>query len=189
MRSSDQMKRIVVIGSSCAGKSTFAARLSELTGLKHIAIDELNFKPGWVERETSELRAMLATEASAEEWIIDGNYSKTHDVVWPRATNIFWLDYAFPVVLSRAVRRTVKRVVTQEEVCAGNRESFRNAFLSTESMIWWVIKSFHYRRRQIGQFTRETRYASIAFTRFARPSEAAKLLWGVGSGGIDEKNP
>lgn len=171
-----------MVGSSCAGKSTFSARLSKLTGIRHVPIDELNFRPGWVQLETSELRERLAIEAAAEKWIIDGNYSKARDLIWPRATDVFWLDYSFPVVFSRAVRRTIRRVITREEVCAGNRESFRNAFLSTESMIWWVLKSYNRRRKQISGLVTDPQYAAINFTRFATSSEAEQYLSKLASG-------
>ena len=49
------------------------------------------------------------------------------------------------------VRRTIRRVLTQEELYSGNRESLRMAFLSRESILWWVITTFHRRRKRYRQ--------------------------------------
>ncbi|HTE18391.1 MAG TPA: AAA family ATPase, partial [Armatimonadota bacterium] len=42
-------RRIVVVGSSGAGKSTMAAALSQRLGLPHIELDALRHGPNWVE--------------------------------------------------------------------------------------------------------------------------------------------
>jgi adenylate kinase family enzyme len=41
------MQRVMVMGSSGSGKSTFARRLSDLTGIPGVSIDALYWKPGW----------------------------------------------------------------------------------------------------------------------------------------------
>lgn len=43
------MKRISIIGSSGAGKSTFARRLGEITGLEVIHLDKIYWQPNWTE--------------------------------------------------------------------------------------------------------------------------------------------
>ncbi len=43
------MKRILVIGSGGSGKSTFAERLAQATGLPLIHLDEVYWKAGWIE--------------------------------------------------------------------------------------------------------------------------------------------
>jgi adenylate kinase family enzyme len=43
------MKRVLVIGSGGAGKSTFSRRLGERTGLEVIHLDVEHWRPGWVE--------------------------------------------------------------------------------------------------------------------------------------------
>ena len=42
------MKRIVIIGTSCSGKTTLASTIALKLNIKHIELD----KPNWVERET-----------------------------------------------------------------------------------------------------------------------------------------
>jgi len=135
----EDLKRIVVIGSSCAGKTTLARSLAKTLQAKHIELDSLNWLPDWQQRSSEELMALAADAVGDENWVLDGNYSRTRRIIWPRATRIIWLDYSFPVVMFRTIKRTIRRVFTKEVLFGNNRETFRNAFLSRDSMILWVI--------------------------------------------------
>ena len=141
------MKRIVIIGSSCSGKSTFAKRLSEKLELKHCELDQLHWLPNWQERPDTDFRELVTNVVSSEHWVIDGNYATARDIVWPRATQIIWLNHSFRLVLFRAFKRSIVRAFTKEKVCAGNIETFRHAFLSRDSIILWVLKTFHQKRK------------------------------------------
>lgn len=90
------LKRTVVIGTSCSGKTTFAVNLAQLLRVQHIELDALNWLPDWTERPKEEFRLIVVKAVSADEWVADGNYSKTRDIVWSRATAFVWLDYSFP---------------------------------------------------------------------------------------------
>lgn len=168
------LKRVVVIGSSCVGKTTFAKRLAETLDVKHIEIDRLNWLPEWRERPNEELRELVEQETGAKSWVVDGNYSRVRDITWPRATHIIWLDYSFPVVFYRAIRRTIRRAYTKEEVCNGNRETFRQTFFSTDSMILWVLKTFRSRRRRYKKLVAET--DDVCFIVFEKSPEADDFL-------------
>src|SRR5262249_17113576 len=69
------MQRILVMGSSGSGKSTFARRLSAITGIPVVSIDALFWKPGWVESDRAEFRERLAEVTRQPRWIMDGNYT------------------------------------------------------------------------------------------------------------------
>jgi adenylate kinase family enzyme len=99
--------RIVVIGSSCSGKTTYAQRLAAILGTPHIELDALHWLPDWVQRPADDFRNLVANAVSREKWVVDGNYGKARDVIWPRATCIIWLNYGFPTVMARALRRTL----------------------------------------------------------------------------------
>jgi len=53
------MKRVIVIGSSCAGKTTLARRLAELLGSDHIELDALHWGPDWSEVPPEAFRTAL----------------------------------------------------------------------------------------------------------------------------------
>jgi adenylate kinase family enzyme len=142
------MMRLLVVGSSCSGKSTLAARLSEALSIPHIELDALKHLEDWVERPSGELRQLADVATEASEWIVDGNYRGLRELVWPRATHLIWLNYSFPLVLYRGLTRTIRRVVTQEELYSGNKETFRQSFLSRDSVLLFMITRFRQRRRE-----------------------------------------
>ena len=145
-------ERIIVIGSSCSGKSSFAAALAAKKKIKHIELDQLHWLPSWLERPDSEFRELVqqaidtAVLEGENAWIIDGNYSVTRDITWPKATQIIWLNHSFSLVLYRSITRSIHRILTKKPLFAGNVESFRQTFFSRDSIIWWVIKTFHKKR-------------------------------------------
>lgn len=143
-----KLQRIVVIGTSCSGKTTFARKLAHVLGLTHIELDAIHWQPNWSPRPLEEFRLLVEKAIAGESWVVDGNYSKVRDLVWNRATHIIWLNYPFFFVLARAIRRAVRRIVLQEELFSGNRETWRLTFLNRDSILWWMIKTFHRRRRE-----------------------------------------
>ncbi len=173
------MKRVVVIGSSCTGKTTFARALAGLLNVPHIELDVLNWLEHWQARPAEELRALVTDAIAEPAWILDGNYWSLRDLVWPRATTLIWLNYSFPVVWQRALRRTIRRVYTQETLYSGNRESFQQAFMSSDSILLWVIQAYSLRRREYRKVFDEDRFSEVEKIEFKRPREAASYLRAV----------
>ena len=172
----NRLKRTVVIGTSCSGKTTFAQRLAQLIRIRHIELDALNWLPNWTQRLNDEFRILVEEAVSADEWILDGNYSRTRDIVWSRATALIWLDYSFPVVAYRAFQRTRSRVFDRQILYSGNRETFRNAYLSKDSILLWVLKTYHRRRRDYSQLLEEFQSRHLEIHRFRTPEEADLFL-------------
>ena len=112
--------------------------------------------------------------------MIDGNYSRVRDIVWARGTTIIWLNYPFRVVLWRALYRTVKRAVTQEELFSGNRESFRKSFLSQESILLWVVSSYRRLRRNYRRILYNGDYPHLQVIELRGPDQAEKLIASIG---------
>jgi hypothetical protein len=61
--------------------------------------------------------------------------------VLPRVDLLVALDYPRRVSLGRLLRRTWRRLRSQEEFCGGNTESWRRTF-STDSIFAWHVRSF-----------------------------------------------
>lgn len=138
--------RIVVVGTSGSGKTTFARQLAKILNRAHIELDALHWGPHWTAR--ADFPELVRVAVSADEWVVDGNYRSVRDQVWGRATAVVWLNYPFRVVFCRALGRTVRRLFLQESLYAGNRESFRGAFLERDGIPWWVIRTYRKRRRE-----------------------------------------
>jgi adenylate kinase family enzyme len=169
-------ERVIVIGSSCAGKSTFARQLAAKLDSKCIELDELHWGPNWTPKPQEEF-ARLATEAANDDrWVIEGNYSAVREIIWPRATTIIWLNYNFPTVFYRALKRTIPRAVTHEKLWHGNRESFRLAFFSRNSILLWVLRTFHVRRKEFNELRASSNYPHLKWIEFKRPSDTSTFL-------------
>jgi adenylate kinase family enzyme len=150
------MARVAVVGTSCSGKTTLAHRIATAKGIPHIELDAIHWLPHWTPLPIAEFRTAVEAIAANEEWVIDGNYGKVRDIVWPRATDVVWLNLPFIRVVWRAFLRTSRRVITQEELFAGNRETLRLVLLDRDSILWWVIRTHHRRRRTYQQLLRGT---------------------------------
>jgi adenylate kinase family enzyme/GNAT superfamily N-acetyltransferase len=169
-------QRIVVVGTSGCGKTVLARRLARSLRCPCVELDELYWGPKWTPKPDAEFRRLVAAAASAPRWVADGNYGRLRDVLWPRATTIVWLNYSFPSVLLRALRRTFRRLVTREELWHGNSESLRRSFFSRESILLWVISTFHLRRNELAGLRASGKYPHLSWVELRRPQDAEPYL-------------
>lgn len=102
------MKRILVIGCSGAGKSTFARKLKELTGLPLIHLDMIWHRADKTTISREEFDRRLDVLLAEDEWIIDGNYARTLEVRLKRCDTVFLLDYPLEVCLAGVESRIGK---------------------------------------------------------------------------------
>lgn len=100
-------QRVVVIGSSGAGKSTFARRLGAATGFPVTHIDQLFWQPGWVQTPKPLYLERLAAVVEEDCWIIEGVNASTLDLRLPRADLLIWLERSRLACLWRVARRVV----------------------------------------------------------------------------------
>jgi hypothetical protein len=99
---------------------------------------------------------------------------------------VIWLNYVFPLVLWRALTRTMRRVLTQEELFSGNRESVRMALFSRESILWWVLTTFHRHRKQYRVLFDRRTSSQLVYIEFRYPTEAQNFLTGLETSVPDE---
>ncbi len=173
---SEHLHRVLVVGTSCSGKTAFAKELARALKSRHIELDALYWKPNWVTRESEEFRRSVAEVISAGRWVVDGNFGTIRDLVWPRATLVVWLNYTFGVVLCRALLRTFRRSLFGEELYSGNRESLARALFTRDSILWWVVSSFRRRRRAYQELRRKATFSHLAWHEFRKPVEAQEFL-------------
>jgi adenylate kinase family enzyme len=101
------MKKVLVIGSGGAGKSTFARHLGKLLNIEVIHLDALYWNPGWIETPRAEWRKVLEELLRRDAWIIDGNYSNTLDLRLEKCDTVIFLDIARPICLWRVLKRAI----------------------------------------------------------------------------------
>lgn len=99
------MRRVLVIGCPGAGKSTFARRLRDATGLPLYYLDMLWHKPDrtTITREEFDIRLQMILEQ--DEWIIDGNFARTLPIRLAYCDTVFFLDFPTGVCLEGVERR------------------------------------------------------------------------------------
>lgn len=86
------VRRVIVIGSSGSGKSTFARKLGAITGLPVTHIDQLYWRPGWRQTETGDYLKDLGRIVEQDRWIIEGVNASTLDLRLPRTDLLIWLE-------------------------------------------------------------------------------------------------
>ena len=172
----ENLRRVSVVGTSCSGKTTFAKRLAEISSAEHVEIDALNFLADWVERPKEEFLDLVGKAAARDKWVFDGNYTRTREIVWGRAMAIVWLDYSFPRTAYRAFKRTARRAYTGEPICGDNRETFRMSFMSRDSILLWVLTTYHEKRRSYAKLLSDDKLSGKDVYIFRNPAEAEEFL-------------
>jgi len=138
----NKYKYITIVGSTCSGKTTLARHLSRILHIPHIELDAIYWGPDWTAKSFPEFRKEVEEIVERDSWIIEGNYMSVQDIVLSKAELVIWLNYSFPLVFYRALTRTIKRMITQEEVFSGNKERFVEQFFTRNSLLYWVIKTY-----------------------------------------------
>jgi hypothetical protein len=106
--------RIVVVGSPCSGKSTFAAQLSALSRIRLTHLDDLYWGPCWSRPDHGTWHKRLQEAVRDSSWIIEGNYAETFPQRFNRATLVIYVKTHACLCLVRLGAR-VARIVTGEE--------------------------------------------------------------------------
>jgi adenylate kinase family enzyme len=173
-------RRILVYGVTGAGKTTLAARLSEVTGLTWHSVDDLTWQPGWVEVPAGEQRRRIRAICAGPEWILDTAYGAWLDEPLQRVELIVALDYPRWFSLQRLVRRTVARVVDGRLVCNGNRETLR-LLVSRDSILAWHFRSYRHKRERIRSWSSDP--AAPPVHRLTSARQTDRWLAGIGPRG------
>lgn len=127
------MKKVLVIGSSGAGKSTFCRRLNKILEIEVIHLDVHYWKPGWVETPKPEWSGIVEELLQRDSWIMDGNYSGTLDMRLAACDTVIFLDVARTICLWRVLKRwLLYKKERRPDMAEGCDENLNLPFL------WWV---------------------------------------------------
>ena len=171
------MRRIAIVGTTGSGKSVLSEQLAQALSLKPIELDALFWMPDWQPALIELFRFRVEAATSAESWIIAGNYGQVRDLVWGRADTLIWLDYPLPLVLWRLLRRTVRRIISREDLWnTGNQETVGKAFFSRHSILLYALKIHRRNRERFQADVDSGAYGELDVQVFRSPGQLRRWL-------------
>lgn len=132
-------QKVIIIGSPGAGKSTFARKLRDITGLPLHYLDMIYHKPDRTTVSREEFDAKLREILSSEKWIIDGNYQRTIECRMRECDTVFLLDSPVEQCLEGAQERVGRKCEEMPWTEETLDEEFRQ----------WIVDFHHTARPQI----------------------------------------
>lgn len=173
------LRRILVIGSGGAGKSTFARELGAILGIAVTHLDVLFWRSGWVEPPPAEWEVTLLGALAEPSWIMDGSFVGSLERRLEVCDAAVFLDLSRWLCLWRALRRVLRyRNTTRPDMATGCVESFDLPFLrwvwnypaETRPQILRLLEAEPHRnkavclrsRAQVARFLADARTAGFA---------------------------
>jgi adenylate kinase family enzyme len=86
------VKRVAIVGTPGAGKSTLARELGARAGLPVIHLDQHHFLPGWQRKPDEEWDRIAAELLADDRWVMDGAFAMEGAI--ERADTIVFLDFS-----------------------------------------------------------------------------------------------
>lgn len=99
------MKRIVIIGSGGAGKSTLARQLGEILKIEVLHLDKLYWQSGWIKPPKDEWKKKVDELLKKDSWVMDGNFGGTMEMRLEACDAVIFLDFPRTVCLYRVLKR------------------------------------------------------------------------------------
>jgi adenylate kinase family enzyme len=162
------MKRVMIVGSGGAGKSTLARQLGEVSGMEVIHLDSLFWHESWTPTPAEEWADIVAELVRRDSWIIDGNYGGTREMRLAACDTIIWMDTPRLVCIYRALKRVITyRNRSRPDIAAGCNERLDREFLE------WI---WNYPRRVPGMKAQFARYPEKRLIVIRSKKDVERLL-------------
>ena len=118
------MKKIIVVGRSGTGKSTFSKKLSEITNINVYHLDNIFWRADKSQVSRDEFDEKLKEILNKKEWIIDGDYSRTYEERFQSCDTISLLD----LPLSNSLQGVESRIGNKRVYRAWREEEYDEEF-------------------------------------------------------------
>lgn len=146
--------RVVVAGTSAAGKTTLAARIGDVLAVRHVEIDALFHGPAWTPRET--FAAEVDAFSAEPSWVTEWQYPAVRALLAARADLLVWLDLSRATVMRQVVRRTVRRRLRRQVLWNGNIEPpLWTVFTDAEHIVRWAWSTHHQTAQRVTALHRQ----------------------------------
>lgn len=102
-------ERVLVIGCSGGGKTTFSEKVAQFRRLEFLSLDrDVRWRPGWGERDRAEQRDIIAHLVRRERWVMDGSGASSFDIRLPRTELVLWVRVPRLTALFGVLRRVAR---------------------------------------------------------------------------------
>lgn len=85
--------KVIIVGCPGSGKSTLAVKLADITGLPLIHLDNIWWNADRTHISREEFDSKLQEIMQGDEWILDGDYSRTYEERIRVCDTVIMLDY------------------------------------------------------------------------------------------------
>ena len=133
-------KKMCIFGCPGSGKSTLSKNLSTILDLDVYHLDNIYWKPNWVNISKEEFDSRLNELLSLEKYIIEGNYNRTLDLRLEKCDCAIYLDFnRFTCLFSVIKRYFMYKNKTRDDLTVGCDEALDKEFIS---YVWHFNKKF-----------------------------------------------
>lgn len=126
-------RRIVIVGSYGAGKTTLALALGEASGIPVHHLDRTRWLPNWVQRPREEWLDDLDRVLDTDEWIVEGNFEATLERRLRACEAAIFLDFPLRISAWRLIRRRLRSSAARADLPPQLQERLN---LRTASLLW-----------------------------------------------------
>ncbi|WP_296100462.1 AAA family ATPase [uncultured Agrobacterium sp.] len=101
--------RVLVVGSSGAGKTTLSRAVARILGGEYFSIDrDVRWLPNWRQRDQSEQYRIITHIVAGDRWVLDGSNPSTFDIRLPRTDIVIWMRLPRMICLAGVARRVMR---------------------------------------------------------------------------------
>lgn len=108
-------------------------------------------------------------------WVCDGNYFTRTAWLWNEADTVIWLDLPLRRVPPRLLRRSIRRILTRQELWNGNRESW-STLLKRGNVLTWAVASHRTLASELPARLADSADKGLHIVRLRSPREV-ELWW------------
>lgn len=134
------MKKILIIGNSGAGKTTFAHKLARKLNLPLVHLDKLYWHGEWQRLSNEDFDFLVQKELEKPEWIIDGNFNRTISHRMKYCDTIIFFDFNTISCLWGITKRLIKNYGKTRMDMGGN---CIERFDSNKTMLYRNVLNFN----------------------------------------------